>query len=256
MSRPSASPRLGGDCWSRGQGQLAKETDWVACRPFGHLRFGCRHLDFAQGRRQSALALMAAEGCGLQNSESTLLLPGAARAGAEVPSAFISPGLRPKADECSRSGVMHFAKTPIKKYEGQLLGGYRYGALLRFSLDRDFVDGPLWSHLACLPCYPYPPWWGWSWFRSCLTSVPADWRARAPSSVPRLFGYGAFQRLVSWLLRLGRAFAGSRPAPGGELAGVRDPPSTVLHPDPSASVMSRVSLGSGSGSGPCHWPTA
>jgi len=34
---------------------------------------------------------------------------------------------------------------------------------------------------------------------------------------------------------------------GGELAGVRDPLSTVLHPDPSASVMSGVSLGSAPG---------
>jgi len=23
------------------------EADWVACRPFGHLHFGCSHLDFA-----------------------------------------------------------------------------------------------------------------------------------------------------------------------------------------------------------------
>ena len=43
------------------KGQLAKEADWVACRPFGRLRVGCSHPDFGQGRRQSALAPMAAE---------------------------------------------------------------------------------------------------------------------------------------------------------------------------------------------------
>jgi hypothetical protein len=46
---------------------------------------------------------------------------------------------------------------------------------------------------------------------------------------------------------LGRAFVGGHLAPGAELAGVRDPLSTVLHPHPSASVMSGVSLGSAPG---------
>jgi hypothetical protein len=40
---------------------------------------------------------------------------------------------------------VHFAKEPIKKREGPPLSVYRYGAVLRPSLEMGFVDGALWS---------------------------------------------------------------------------------------------------------------
>ena len=40
---------------------------------------------------------------------------------------------------------VHFAKEPIKKREIPPLSVYRYGAVLRPSLEMGFVDGALWS---------------------------------------------------------------------------------------------------------------
>ena len=43
-------------------------------------------------------------------------------------------------------------EAPMNKRVGPPRSVYRYGGFLRFSLERGFIDGPLWSLLVCLPC--------------------------------------------------------------------------------------------------------
>ena len=147
----------------------------------------------------------------------------------------------------SRTSIeWRFAMAPMKKREGPPQSVYRYGLLLRFSLERGFVDGPLWSCQVCLPCLPFLRWWGWLWFRSFLASLLVDAPALSTSACQG-GGPGEKRSLVSCLLSFGLAFACLAPGPGVGLAGARDPQSRVLRSCPNASRRSGVSLGSGHG---------